>query len=168
MVMQKGMTTMAKTKRPAGYLLVLPDEMMSAAKMVSQTRGESLADYIRSAVRAKLIFDGADMESTVIQKLIRNATEPLSKATNFAAVHASATLVFCRVWARELFVSQGLPDDLARQKAAALYDTALNEALATFEDPKSLSPFGWIERPEESNLPDWLTDDANDQTGGDP
>ena len=151
-----------KTKRPPmGYLLNLPDEMMSAAKMTAQTRGESLADYIRAAVRIKLIADGTNIDGRDALKLITQATEPLTQSSNFAAIHAAATLVFCREWAREIFVNQGLPDDLARQKATALHDTALSEALATFEDPKSLSPFGWIERPDpESDLPDWLTDDA--------
>lgn len=158
---------MAK-KRKSGYLLNLPSEMEIAAKAIAETKGQTFADYIRAAVRMKLMADGAGMDGHEAVKLIAQANEPLTRSSNFAAIHAAATLAFMREWLRETFALQGLPDELARKKAELLHESALNEALEAFEDPKNLHQFGWIERPEsEADLPSWLTDIDIDDEGGD-
>ncbi len=165
MVMQKGMMMMAtktkSTSKTSSYLLTLPAEMMIGIKAIAEPRDQSTADFIRAAVRLKIMVEALGIDGRDALKLIARATEPLTQSANFAAVHSAGTLEFMREWAKDSFVRQGLPDDLAQEKAAALHETALAEALAAFEDPKIRHQFGWIEGPgHESNLPEWLTDDA--------
>lgn len=151
-----------KTKRPTAYLLNLPDEMMVAAKMTAQTRGQSLADYIRSAVRAKLIFDGVGVEAGAVLKLLEEANEPLTRSTNFGAVHSRASFLLLLEMHQASLVREGVPESLAHEKATLMADHALAEAMKTLEDPRTLHPYRWIESPaSDADLPDWLTDDPN-------
>ncbi|MDA8205084.1 MAG: hypothetical protein M0Z36_03375, partial [Thermaerobacter sp.] len=78
------------------------------------------------------------------------ATEPLTRSANFAAVHAAAVLALLRELARETYVRRdGLSAELAQAKAQVLTESALSEALAAFEDPAILHQFSWIERPDD-------------------
>lgn len=156
------MATRKKTKTNPGYLLHLPDEMMIAAKAMAETRGQTLADYIRSAVRMKLITDATNMDGNVLTQVVAQANEPLTRSANFGAVHAAATLAFMREWAKDTFMRQEeIPEDLAEEKAQLLAENALDEALATFEDPRTLHQFGWIERPDTDDIPEWQTGAAD-------
>lgn len=146
------MPAKAKTKTNPGYLLHLPDEMLIAAKAMAETRGQTLADYIRAAVRMKLMADATHMDGNEVLNLVAQANEPLTRSANFAAIHAAATLAFLREWAKAEFMRRDeLPEDLAEEKAGLLAESALDEALSTFEDPKILHQFGWIERPPEGD-----------------
>ncbi len=133
------------TKTKAGYLLNLSDEMWAAVKWLTDARQQTTADYLRDAVRLKLMVDGAGVNADTLTKLIHNANTPLTESANFAAIHAMATLIFLREFARASFVAQGLPEHLANEKAAMLAENALDEAVNTFEDPRNRVQFGWME-----------------------
>jgi len=152
---------MTKPTNNAGYLLRLPDDTWAAVKQITAARGQPVADYLRDAVRLKLMADGAGMNSDTLTRIIEQANTPLTESANFAAVHAAATLAFLRECAYTLFQTQGLPDDLAREKADTLADTALAEAVNTFENPQNRVQFRWIERFDEESIR-WLFDDDDD------
>lgn len=142
---------MATRKKPTnpGYLLKLSDEMLIAAKEMAETRGQTLADYIRAAVRMKLIADATHMDGNEVLNLVAQANEPITQSTNFAAIHAGATLAFLREWAKDGYIARDeMPEAMAEEKAQLLAESAINEALSAFEDPKILHQFGWIERPD--------------------
>ena len=145
-------TATKKTKTNPGYLLHLPDEMMIAAKAMSETRGQTLADYIRAAVRTRLTADATHMEAGSLMALVAQANEPLTRSANFGSIHAAAVLAFLRELARETYVRQdGLSDELAQAKAQVLTEAAVDEALTAFEDPNVRHQFGWIERPDDDD-----------------
>ena len=137
----------------------VPPEMAAAVRTVVQARAQTLNDYVKRAIRNQLMADAADMEAGTLRALVADATTPITRAANFGAVHAAATVGLLREVLRQLYTTQGLPDDLARNKVDALEASVLEEALATFETPAILHQFGWIERPldAEERL-DWLTD----------
>lgn len=135
-----------KTTNP-GYLLKLPDEMLIAAKAMADTRGQTLADYIRAAIQAKLIADAVGLDGDGWRQAVADATTPLTRSANFAAIHAAAVMAFLREWAKDGFMAAEMPEDLAEEKAGLLAEAALDEALSAFEDPRVRSQFGWIERP---------------------
>ena len=140
-----------KTKTNPGYLLKLPDEMMIGAKAMAETRGQTLADYIRAAVRMKLMADATNMEAGSLMELIAHSTAPINRATNFGSVHAAATLAFLREWAKDGYMGAGMAEDMAEEKAGLLGEAALDNALTAFEDPQIRAQFGWIERPPDQD-----------------
>lgn len=141
----------------------LPVEMAEAIRTLTKERNQSMNDYVKRAIRNQLIADATHMETGSILKLVAQGSEPITRSANFAAVHAAATLAFLREWAKDEFIRRDeMPEDLAQEKAQLLGESALGEALATFEDPRKLAQFGWIERPsEDDEIPDWMKDDPD-------
>ena len=137
----------------------VPPEMAAAVRTVTQAREQTINDYVKRAIRNQLIADATGMEADTLRNVVAEATTPIMRAANFGAVHAAATVGLLREVLRDRYTTQGLPDDLARDKVEALVESMLGEALATFENPKILHQFGWIERPADGDeLPDWFAD----------
>ena len=124
----------------------VPTEMGEAVRTLSGARNQSMNDYVKRAIRTQLIADATNMEAGGLLALVSQATTPLTQAANFAAIHAAATLAFLREWARDGYITAGVPEDLAQEKAGLLAEHALAEALTAFEDPGVRAQFGWIER----------------------
>jgi len=140
--------------------LRLPSDMATAVRTLSGERNQSMNDYVKRAIRNQLIADATHMEAGSVLALVRQANTPLTQSANFAAIHAAATLAFLREWAKDGYMGAGMAEDLAEEKVQLLAEAALDEALSTFEDPKILHQFGWIERPDmDDDVPDWQTDD---------
>lgn len=150
-------------KSKAGYLLNLPDEMWAAVKLLTEARQQTTADYIRDAVRLKLMVDGAGVNAASLTQLIRNANAPLVESANFGAIHAAAALIFLREFAKASFLDHGLPEHLAHEKATMLADNARDEATNIFEDPQNRVQFGWIERFDDEMLALLEEDDGDDE-----
>ena len=161
-------------KTDATYLLNWPQSMAQAVSTLAQTRGQSVADYIRQAIQRQLIWDGAQMDYNALRQAIEHGTEKTTVAANFAAIHAQAVLIFLREWRKEDMKRQeGLPEELARQTVQCDVDDAIAESIRTFEDPRVRQQYAWVERPQSADdLPDWLTEDEagdvyDDLTNGD-
>ena len=127
----------------------LPVDMAAAVRTLAGDRDQSMNAYVTRAIRTQLIADATAMEAGSLMALIEQANQPLTRSANFAAVHAAATLAFVREWAKDSYMVAGLPEDMAQEKAQLLAENALDEALAVFEDPRTLHQFGWIERPDD-------------------
>lgn len=156
------MPTTKKTKsNKTAYPLRLPDDTWAAVKQITQARNQPIANYVRDAVQLKLMVDGVGVNANTLTKLIQSATTPLMESANFGAIHATASLIFLREFAKTVFHDQGLPEHLAQEKAAMLAANALDEATNTFEDPQNRVQFGWIERFDEETLA-LLEDDGGD------
>ena len=146
-------------KTDATYLLNWSQSMAQAVSTLAQTRGQSVAEYIRQAIRRQLIWDGAQMDYNALRQAIEHGTEKTTVAANFAAIHAQAVLIFLREWRKEDMKRQeGLPEELARQTVQCDVDDAIAESIRTFEDPRVRQQYAWVERPREEDLPAWLTD----------
>lgn len=153
----------ANKSKGSGYLLTLPDETWAAVKLLTEARQQTIADYIRDAVKLKLMVDGAGVNGGTLMQLIQAANTPLIESANFGAVHAAATWAFLREFAHLVFQEQGLPEHLAAEKATMLAENALDEAVNTFEDPRNRVPFGWIERFDDDTLALLEDDDGDDE-----
>ncbi len=161
-------------KTDATYLLNWPQSMAQAVSTLAQTRGQSVADYIRQAIQRQLIWDGAQMDYNALRQAIEHATEKTTVAANFAAIHSQAVLILLKEWMKaQIMRTEGLPENLARQRIQLAVEDALAESLRTFEDPRVRQQYAWVERPESADdLPDWLTEDEagdvyDDLTNGD-
>ncbi|AUW92626.1 hypothetical protein BXT84_00555 [Sulfobacillus thermotolerans] len=150
-------------KNNTSYPLRLPEDTWASVKQITQARGRAISDYIRDAVRLKLMVDGVGMNADTLAQLIQNANTSLTESVNFAAVHAAATLAFLREFAHTMFQEQGLPEHLAQEKAEVLADNALAEAVNTFENPQNRVQFGWIERFDDDTLALLEDDDGADE-----
>ncbi len=145
-----------RTQNNTNYPLRLPEDTWVAVRHITKARNQPISDYLRDAVRLKLMVDGVGMNAATLRQVIQNANTPLTESANFAAIHATATLVFLREFAQATFLAQGLPEHLAQEKATVLMDNALDEAVNTFENPQNRVQFGWIEWGE---LSEYLNDD---------
>ena len=152
-------------KTDATYLLNWPQSMAQAVSTLAQTRGQSVADYIRQAIQRQLIWDGAQMDYNALRQAIEHGTEKTTVAANFAAIQAQAVLIFLREWWKEdIKRREGLPENLARQRVQLAVEDALAESLRAFEDPRVRQQYAWIERPESADdLPAWLTDPDSEE-----
>ena len=152
-------------KTDATYLLNWPQDMAQAVSTLAQTRGQSVAEYIRQAIRRQLIWDGAQMDYNALRQAIEHGTEKTTVAANFAAIQAQAVLIFLREWWKEdIKRREGLPENLARQRVQLAVEDALAESLRAFEDPRVRQQYAWIERPESADdLPAWLTDPDSEE-----
>lgn len=151
------------TPKNNSYPLRLPPDTWAAVRQITQARDQAIADYLRDAVRLKLMVDGVGMNAATLTQLIHNANTHLTESANFAAIHAAATLAFLREFARTVFQEQGLPGHLAQEKADVLAENALAEATNTFENPQNRTQFGWIERFDEETLALLEEDDGDDE-----
>lgn len=137
--------------------LRLPSDMAMAVRTLSGERNQSMNEYTKRAIRNQLIADATHMEAGNILALVQAANKPLTQSTNFAAIHAAAALAFLREWAKDGYLTAGMPPALAQEKSAVFGTVALDEALTAFEDPQIRHQFGWIERPDaEDRSPDGL------------
>ena len=152
-------------KTDATYLLNWSQSMAQAVSTLAQTRGQSVADYIRQAIQRQLIWDGAQMDYNALRQAIEHGTEKTTVAANFAAIQAQAVLIFLREWWKEdIKRREGLPENLARQRVQLAVEDALAESLRAFEDPRVRQQYAWIERPESADdLPAWLTDPDSEE-----
>lgn len=138
--------TMAKTEIKAR----VPEEIAEAVRVLARARGGSMNDYIQRALRTQLMMDATGLDNTALTRLIQQANESLTRAANFGAVHAAAVLTFLREWAADGYIAAGMPEALARDKAALFAEHSLADALTAFEDPRIRAQFGWIERPPDT------------------
>ncbi len=146
-------------KTDATYLLNWSQSMAQAVSTLAQTRGQSVADYIRQAIQRQLIWDGAQMDYNALRQAIEHGTEKTTVAANYAAIQAQAVLILLKEWRKEDKKRQeGLPEELARQTVQCDVDDAIAESIRTFEDPRVRQQYAWVERPREEDLPAWLTD----------
>ena len=142
------------------FHLQWPEDMAQAVTTLAQTRGQSVADYIRQAIQRQLIWDGVHMEESAWQQAIQQGTHKVSIAANFAAIDSHAIMILLREWRKtDIQKTEGLPEDLARQKVQGDMDEALALAVTVFEDPRVQQRYAWVTRSESpEDLPDWLTD----------
>ena len=148
-------------KTDATYLLNWPEEMAQAVAVLAKARGQSTADYIRQAIQRQLIWDGVHMEESAWQQAIERGTHKVSIAANFAAIQSQAIMILLKEWRKaDIKKTEGLPEELARQKVQVDMDEALALAAAVFEDPRVQQRYAWVTRPESPEArPDWLTED---------
>ena len=152
-------------KTDATYLLNWSQSMAQAVSTLAQTRGQSVADYIRQAIQRQLIWDGAQMDYNALRQAIEHGTEKTTVAANYAAIQAQAVLIFLREWRKEdIKRREGLPENLARQRVQLDVDDALAMALEVFEDPRVRQQYAWVERPQSADdLPDWFTNSGESE-----
>lgn len=136
---------MRRTRRPrpqtdSSYRLVLPADTMAAAKAIAQVRGETLAQWLRRAVRTQIYIDAVGPDGDTVIRLIRQGAEPAVEAATRAADAAQAAALLSRAVLARTLEAQGLPLDQATAQAAAAWDEAW--AGVTPADPA---------------VPDWLT-----------
>lgn len=137
----------------------VPTEMAEAVRTLSKARGQSMNDYVKRAIRSQLVAEATHMEAGGLLSLIVQGTEPVVRSANFAAVHAAAVVALLREVLQERYTEKGMPEALARERVEVLVESVMGEAVETFENPKILHQFSWIERPaEDGDLPDWLKD----------
>ncbi|MCL6562175.1 MAG: hypothetical protein K6U87_04125 [Firmicutes bacterium] len=135
-----------KRKTGDAYLLHLPPELRAAAQHIAEARDQTLADYIRRAVRTQVLIDGTGMESDTVLRLVEEGTERISRGTNFAAVASQATLLLVKQLLLERRLAAGLPRDIAEGQVDALADAAVTEAEAIYSDPRTRAAYAWVER----------------------
>ena len=136
-------------------------------RAVTHRHGQRLNDYVVQAVRNQLQLDVADWHTGHLLRMVEQGTQKTTVAANFAAIQAQAVLILLREWRKEdIQKTEGLPEDLARQKVELDCDEALALAAAVFEDPRVRQRYAWVTRPESAeDLPGWLTED--DENPGD-
>jgi hypothetical protein len=140
-----------------------------AVAAAAAAQGRSLNDYVIRAVRTQILIDASGMEWNTATRLIRDATEPLSRAANFAAIHAAAALLLVKELMRAAKQAEGMPEALVREQVDVLVESALDEAAAIFADPRTQVAYGWIERPlSEDDLPAWVRVIDEDADGEEP
>jgi len=142
-----------------------------AVTAVAAAQGRTLNDYVIRAVRTQILIDASGMEWNTATRLIRDATEPISRAVNFAAIHAAAALLLVKEVLRARTQADGLPDALIREQVDLLVDNAVDKATAIFADPRTQAAYGWVERPlTEDDVPEWvrLVENEDDQDAEDP
>jgi len=123
------------------------------------------------ALRTQALIDASGMEWHTATRLIRDATEPISRAANFAAIHAAAALLLVKEVLRARPADDGLPGAIIREQVDLLVDNAVDKATALFADPRTQAAFGWVERPlTEDDVPEWvrLVEDDDDGDAEDP
>ena len=154
-------------KTDTTYLLNWPEEMAQAVQAIAKTRGQSAAGYIRRAIRFQMQWDAMGQEHNALRQAVEQGTQKTTTAANFAAVQSQAIMILLREWMKDhVKKTEGLPEDLARQKVQGDMDDALALAAAVFEDPQVQQRYAWVTRPENpEDLPDWLTED--DENSGD-
>jgi len=142
-----------------------------AVTAVAAAQGRTLNDYVIRAVRTQMLIDASGLEWNTAMRLIRDATEPISRAANFAAIHAAAALLLVKEVLRTRLSADGLPDAIIREQVDLLVDNAVDTATAIFADPRIQSAYGWVERPlTEDDVPAWvrLEEDEDDRDAEGP
>ena len=127
-------------KTTSSYRLALPDETLQAVRAVAQARGETLAAWLRRAVRTQLYVDAIGPDADTAIKLVRQGSEPAERAARTAADAAQAAVLMLHTVLREQLQASGLPADLATERADA-------EMAVAWTGADALPP---------DELPDWL------------
>jgi hypothetical protein len=135
-------------------------EMADVVRAMAGRRGLSLNRYVLQALTHQLQVDVANWPTGHLRQMVEQGTEKTTVAANFAAIHAQAVLILLKEWRTDtLQRTEGLPEDLARQRVQLDVEDALAESLQAFEDPRIRRQYAWVERPaRDQDLPPWLTD----------
>ena len=142
----------------------IDEDTAAMVRAVAHRHGQSLNDYIIRAITNQLQLDVADWHTGQLLRMVEQGTQKTTTAANFAAIQAQAVLILLKEWRKaDIQKTEGLPEDLARQKVELDCDEALALAAAMFEDPRVQQRYAWVTRPESpEDLPDWLTEDDED------
>ena len=142
----------------------IDEDTAAMVRAVAHRHGQSLNDYIIRAITNQLQLDVADWHTGQLLRMVEQGTQKTTTAANFAAIQAQAVLILLKEWWKaDIQKTEGLPEDLARQKVELDCDEALALAAAMFEDPRVQQRYAWVTRPESpEDLPDWLTEDDED------
>ena len=145
----------------------IDEDTAAMVRAVTHRHGQSLNDYVVQAVRNQLQLDVADWHTGHLLRMVEQGTQKTTTAANFAAIQSQAIMILLREWMKEhVKKTEGLPEELARQKVQLDMDDALSLAADVFEDPRVQQRYAWVTRPENpEDLPDWLTED--DENSGD-
>jgi hypothetical protein len=138
----------------------------AAHREAAAARGMTLTEYVIRALRTQALLDASGLEWNTATRLIRNATDPISRAANFAAIQAAAALLLVKEVLRAHKQADGLPDAIIREQVDILVENAVDEATALFADPRTQVAYGWVERPlSEAEVPEWvrLLEDEDDR-----
>ena len=137
------------TRTKAACVLRLDPERMASIKAIAEARGESLAAWLRRAVRTQMYIDAAGPDADSALKLIRQGTEPATRAAILAADAAQASVLLMHDLLAAELQAAGLPRDLAEQQADARMAAAW-DGVSTLPPPDG-----------ELRLPGWLTQEPD-------
>lgn len=137
------------TVRTSSYRLALPDETLQAVRAVAQARGETLAAWLRRAVRTQLYLDAVGPDADTAIRLVRQGAEPAERAAKLAADAAQAAVLLLHTVLVGQAEASGLPPELAAARADA-------EMAAAWAGADALPP----------ELPDWVWRAGADEDEG--
>jgi hypothetical protein len=142
-------------------------DMADIVRAVAQRQGLSLNRYVLKALTNQIQVDVENWSTGHLQKIVQEGTAKTTIAANFAAIQSQAIMILLKKWrTADIKKTEGLPEELARQKVQVDMDEALALAAEVFQDPRVQQRYAWVERPESTeDLPDWLTDEDDDDGG---
>ncbi|MCY0884981.1 MAG: hypothetical protein OWV35_03750, partial [Firmicutes bacterium] len=114
---------------------------------VARARGLSVSGWVREAMQWNLVREGRRAAPAEEQAYIREVFRDVFAGVNFAAVMAQAVLL---CWERQrieaLQATEGLPPELARERAQLEVEGAVLEATELFAHPEIQQQYSWFWR----------------------
>lgn len=138
---------MTQPKAQATRLLKthVPETEAIAVQQSAEARGLSVAQWLREAIQWNLVREGRRAAPAEEEAYIRAVFRDVFAGVNFAAITAQATLLIQQQREAEAIAAgEGLPPELAQQKAALRMQKAVLEATVLFADPVIQQEYSWI------------------------
>ena len=142
----------------------LGPDLADTIRTFAKQKGQSLNQYMQRALTNQIQVDAVDWPTGHLRHMVEEGVEKTTTAANFAAIHSQAVLILLKEWMKaQIMRTEGLSEDLARQRVQLDVEDALAESIRTFEDPQIRQQYVWVERPESADdLRAWLTEDEVD------
>lgn len=134
-------------KRAADRLLKthVPEAEALAVQQSAAARGLSVAEWLREAIQWNLVREGRRAAPAEEEAYIRAVFRDVFAGVNFAAITAQATLLLQQQReADAIAAAEGLPAELAQEKADLRVQKALLDATALFTHPTIQQEYSWV------------------------
>lgn len=124
----------------------VPEGEAIAVQQSAEARGLSVAQWLREAIQWNLVREGRRAAPAEEEAYIRAVFRDVFAGVNFAAITAQATFLLQQQREAEaIAIADGLPPELAQQKAALRAQKAVLDATTLFADPVVQQEYGWVQ-----------------------
>ena len=131
-------TRLLKTHVPEGEAI--------AVQQSAEARGLSVARWLREAIQWNLVREGRRAAPAEEEAYIRSVFRDVFAGVNFAAITAQATFLLQQQREAEaITATEGLPPELAQQKAALRAQKAVLDATSLFASPVIQQEYSWVQ-----------------------
>lgn len=125
----------------------VPEAEAVAVRQSAEARGLSVAQWLREAIQWNLVREGRRAAPAEEEAYVRAVFQDVFAGVNFAAITAQATLLLQQQREAEaIAATEGLPPELAQEKANLRTQQAILDATTLFAHPTIQHEYSWVQR----------------------